>query len=65
MNAASAAAQTAARILVVGAILAVSACAPAAARSRQRPRPHTFCVPVVSEGVGMVRICGIPIRARR
>lgn len=63
MNAASAAAQTAARILVVGTILAAFACEPATARARHRP--GTFCTLVFVEGVGTVRICGIPNRARR
>ena len=63
MTVASAAAQTAARIMVVIGILANSACEPAAAHPRHRP--GTFCTPVFVEGVGHVRICGIPNRARR
>lgn len=66
MTVASAAAQTAARILAGLVILAAVSCEPAAARHHRRPRPPgTFCTPVIAEGVGMVRICGIPPAARR
>lgn len=61
---ASAAAQTAARILAAAGILAITACEPAVARPRPH-RPGTFCAPVIAERVGLVRICGIPISARR
>lgn len=64
MTAASAAAQTAARILAAAGILVIAACEPAVARPR-RHHPGTFCAPVIAERVGLVRICGIPISARR
>jgi hypothetical protein len=64
MPVASAAAQTAARFLAVAGILAITACEPAVARPWPH-RPGTFCAPVIAERVGLVRICGIPNRARR
>ena len=45
-------------------LAALSTCAPAIAASRPH-RPGTFCTPVFVEGVGTVRICGVPNRARR
>lgn len=50
-------------------ILALVACDPAHARAPRHPiKPHpkgSFCAPVIMQGAGMVRICGIPAAARR
>jgi len=64
MPVASAAAQTAARVLAAAGILAIAACEPAVARPPPH-RPGTFCAPVIAERVGLARICGIPNAARR
>lgn len=47
--------------------LACALLCPVAAEAcrRHRPRPGSFCAPVIAEGVGLVRICGIPVRGRR